>query len=247
MSLGNYTSAIKCYEEMLERAKELKDTMAESQAYGNLGISRINMGNYEEAANYFELQLSVLDSLSSAKVNLPLIHLEKGRAYGNLGECCATLGDYDEAIQCHEKSLQIFVKSSNYREQEKTYRSLGLAMKSLGNIPAALSYFEKRLEIINHLTNNEREQQFTDGEGGGSGDLVGEELVRLKASALSDLGQENLDMRNFEQAINCFQQQLLIATKDVQDKELEAEAVSHLGRAFQVMGKYAEVNNLKLL
>lgn len=41
MSLGNYTHAVKCYQEQLERAQELQDCAVEAQAYGNMGIARL--------------------------------------------------------------------------------------------------------------------------------------------------------------------------------------------------------------
>lgn len=39
MAIGNYTHAIKCYQEQLERAQELQNSAIEAQAYGNLGKS----------------------------------------------------------------------------------------------------------------------------------------------------------------------------------------------------------------
>lgn len=49
MFTGNYTHAIKCYQEQLDRAQELQDCGIEAQAYGNLGIARLNKGQYEDA------------------------------------------------------------------------------------------------------------------------------------------------------------------------------------------------------
>lgn len=63
ISLGNYTNAMKCYEEQLERAKELRDCALETQALGNLGISRLNMGHFEDAIGYFEQQLALLEQV----------------------------------------------------------------------------------------------------------------------------------------------------------------------------------------
>lgn len=63
MSLRNYTNAIKCYEEQLERAKETKDLVVEAQAFGNLGIARLNMGHFEDAIGYFEQQLATLEQV----------------------------------------------------------------------------------------------------------------------------------------------------------------------------------------
>lgn len=40
--------------EQLERAQELQDCALEAQAYGNLGIAKLNMGHYEDAIGYLE-------------------------------------------------------------------------------------------------------------------------------------------------------------------------------------------------
>ena len=70
----------------------------EAQAFGNLGIARLNMSHFEDAIGYLEQQLATLEQLSS---NTALV--DKGRAFGNLGDCYDALGDYDEAIKCHEQ------------------------------------------------------------------------------------------------------------------------------------------------
>lgn len=43
-----------CFQEQLERAQELQDCALEAQAYGNLGIAKLNMGHYEDAIGYLE-------------------------------------------------------------------------------------------------------------------------------------------------------------------------------------------------
>lgn len=44
----------KLFQEQLERAQELQDCALEAQAYGNLGIAKLNMGHYEDAIGYLE-------------------------------------------------------------------------------------------------------------------------------------------------------------------------------------------------
>lgn len=61
---------MKCYEEQLERAKELRDCALETQALGNLGISRLNMGHFEDAIGYFEQQLALLEQVSDVSFTL---------------------------------------------------------------------------------------------------------------------------------------------------------------------------------
>lgn len=49
MALQNYTHAIKCYQEQLERAQELQDSAFEAEAFGNLGIAKLN--RYDNSNN----------------------------------------------------------------------------------------------------------------------------------------------------------------------------------------------------
>lgn len=42
MALQNYTHAIKCYQEQLERAQDLQDSAIEAESFGNLGIAKLN-------------------------------------------------------------------------------------------------------------------------------------------------------------------------------------------------------------
>jgi len=49
----------------LERSRELKDSSIEAQACGNLGITKMNMSQYEEAIGLFEQQLAMLEQVGS--------------------------------------------------------------------------------------------------------------------------------------------------------------------------------------
>lgn len=54
LAKGHYSHAARCYREQLERAQELQDCSLEAQAYGNLGIAKLNMAHYEDAIGYLE-------------------------------------------------------------------------------------------------------------------------------------------------------------------------------------------------
>lgn len=75
-----------------------QDAALEAQAFGNLGIARLNMGHFEDAIGYLEQQLATLEQLSTTTAVI-----DKGRAFGNLGDCYDALGDSEEAIKCHEQ------------------------------------------------------------------------------------------------------------------------------------------------
>ena len=75
---------------------------AESQALGNMGITRMNLTHFEEAIVNFEQQLASLER-GGAKPG----SREKARAYGNLGDCYDSLGDLREGVKYHEQCLQL--------------------------------------------------------------------------------------------------------------------------------------------
>ena len=132
MSLGNNTLALRCFQEQLERARELKDDLGEAQAFGNMGITRMNLSHFEEAIQNFEAQLKALDN--SAKAGLK----EKARVFGNLGDCFDALGNLKTSVKYHEQFLSLSLKSASLRDQDKAYRGLGLTNKNIGNLQEAL-------------------------------------------------------------------------------------------------------------
>lgn len=61
---------LQCYEEQLERARDVKDSSIEAQACGNLGITKMNTSQYEEAIGLFEQQLAMLEQVSACMSRL---------------------------------------------------------------------------------------------------------------------------------------------------------------------------------
>ena len=61
--LKQFYCTVSCYEEQLERARDVKDSGIEAQACGNLGITKMNTSQYEEAIGLFEQQLAMLEQV----------------------------------------------------------------------------------------------------------------------------------------------------------------------------------------
>ncbi|CAL4218270.1 unnamed protein product [Meganyctiphanes norvegica] len=182
----------------------------EAQAFGNLGIARLNMGHFEDAIGYLEQQLATLEQLSTTTAMV-----DKGRALGNLGDCYDALGDSEEAIKCHEQHLVIALKTKSPRDQERSYRGLGSSHRCVGNLQQALVCYEKRL-VVSHELNT----------------------PSAEGSAYGELGHVHSLLGNFEQAISCMERQLQIA-RDLGDKLAEAEAACGLGSVYQQMCEYS--------
>lgn len=209
MAIGQYTNAVKCYQEQLERAQELQDLGQEAQAFGNLGIARINMGHFEEAIGFLEQQLGTLEQVNSSTQQN-----DRARALGHLGDCYEQLSDYEEAIKYYQNQLTLAIQLHSYRDQERAYRGLGHSHKQLGNLQEALVCLEKRLVVAHELGSFE-----------------------AKASAYGDLGNIHNALNNYDQAINCLEHQRDIA-RELNDRIGTSDAISSLGNVFQHMNDY---------
>lgn len=98
----------------------LIDPVVEAQVYGNMGITKMNVGVMEEAIGYLEQQLATLQQLSGNEALM-----DRGRAYGNLGDCYEALGDFEEAIKYYDQYLSVAQSLDRMQDQEKAYRGLG--------------------------------------------------------------------------------------------------------------------------
>ena len=203
MSLGNNTLALRCFQEQLERARELKDAMGEAQAFGNMGITRMNLSHFEEAITNFESQLRSLEKTTKAGAK------EKARVLGNLGDCYDALGQLGQSVGYHEQFLALALKTRNLRDQDRAYRGLGNTHRNLGNLQDALvsgesvyltgrrgdSFalfcqvcFEKRLVISHDLS-----------EPGAT------------AAAYGELGDIHRMLGHFEQSVSCMERRIEMA------------------------------------
>ncbi len=142
--------------------QELKDSAAEAQAHGNMGLTRMNLLHFEEAIANFEKELECLDArlaasgqpapaaspsangVTAAPPSPPApATKEKARALGSLGDCFDALGDYNQSVHYHEQFLRLALETGSLRDQDKAYRGLGLANKNLGNLQEALVRFAR--------------------------------------------------------------------------------------------------------
>lgn len=145
LSLANYINAMKCFQEQLEKSKEVKSQpLLEATAHGNLGLAKMNLARHEEAIGCFEQQIACLEQIANTDLmdqqnsSPSNKDVEKGRAFGHLGQCYEALNDFEEAAKCHEQYLSHSLKAKSVRDQDNAYRELGQAYKHLGNLQQAL-------------------------------------------------------------------------------------------------------------
>ena len=133
MSLAYYTNAMKCYQEQLERANELKVRMVKaivndmeiflvdlSYSIISLQVLQIlillydagmeaqafgNLGIARQNMGYYKDAIGYLEQQLATleQLSTTTALVDTGRAFGNLGDCYDALGDSEEVIKCHEQ------------------------------------------------------------------------------------------------------------------------------------------------
>ena len=141
--------------EQLERARELKDAMGEAQAFGNMGITRMNLSHFEEAIGNFEAQLESLEKWTGAGARekarvmtmmimmrmmmiMMMMMMMMIKVLANLGDCYDALGELGQSVRYHEQFLALALKTRSVRDQDRAYRGLGNTHRNLGNLQDAL-------------------------------------------------------------------------------------------------------------
>ncbi|MGK7919225.1 MAG: tetratricopeptide repeat protein, partial [Trichodesmium sp.] len=193
------------------------------------------LGNYQEAIEYFHLQicreiedyygeansLSKLGEIYSSWENYKkaieyfqqslIIYREIKDCYGeanslsNLGEIYSSWENYEKAIEYFQQSLQVYREIEDYDGEANSLSNLGEIYSSWENYEKAIEYFQQSLQIYREIE-----------------DYYGE------ANSLSKLGEIYSSLENYQEAIEYFQQSLQIC-REIEDFYGEAKSDDLLG------------------
>jgi tetratricopeptide (TPR) repeat protein len=98
LKMGQSDKAEQVYEMLLDQAKEESE---KALIYNQLGVAKLNQGEYKEAITLYEKSLEILER------TLPGNHLNLARSYCNIGLVYNSMGEYSKALSSHEKGLAI--------------------------------------------------------------------------------------------------------------------------------------------
>ncbi|XP_068680153.1 tetratricopeptide repeat protein 28-like [Montipora foliosa] len=229
-------------------AKEVGDRAGEGKGYGNLGNAYLSLGNFKQAIEYYENNLSIAKKVEdragegSAYGNLGNAY--RNLAYGNLGNASVSLGNFKQAIKYYQKNLSISKEVGDRDGEGSGYGNLGNVYPNLGNFKRAIEYYEKHLSIAKEVGNRA-------GEGSTYGNLgnayrnldlsIAKEVGDRdgEGSAYGNLGIAYLSLGNFKQAMEYFKKHLIIA-KEVGNRAEEGSAYGNLGNAYGTLGYFKE-------
>jgi len=135
----------------LDLAKKINYTIAQGNAYLNLGNSKIIEGDYKVATNYFQQAQEIFENESSTPNTKVEIVSGLAKSYGSIGIVLSEQSNYAKALQFYLKSVKIYEKLDDQVRCAKLYNNIGVIYKSQKSDLKALEFFVKAKKIQSKL------------------------------------------------------------------------------------------------
>jgi tetratricopeptide (TPR) repeat protein len=135
----------------LDLAKKINYTIAQGNAYLNLGNSKIIEGDYKSATNYFQQAQEIFENESSTPNTKDQIASGLAKSYGSIGIVLSEQSNYAKALQFYLKSVKIYEKLDDQVRCAKLYNNIGVIYKSQKSDFKALEFFVKAEKIQSKL------------------------------------------------------------------------------------------------
>ena len=119
------------------------DRAGEGLAYANLGNAYQSLGNFKQARDYHNQDLTIAKKVKD--------RAGEGRAYANLGNVYQSLGNFEQAIEYHNQHLTIDKEVGDRAGEGGAYGNLGNAYQILGNFKQAIQYHNQHLTIAKEV------------------------------------------------------------------------------------------------
>lgn len=135
----------------LDLAKKINYTIAQGNAYLNLGNSKIIEGDYKAAINYFQQAQEIFENENPAPNTKDEIASGLAKSYGSIGIVLSEQSNYAKALQFYLKSVKIYEKLDDQVRCAKLYNNIGVIYKSQKSDFKALEFFVKAEKIQSKL------------------------------------------------------------------------------------------------
>jgi two-component system sensor histidine kinase UhpB len=130
------------YSEALTLSERLHHTQGKANAYGNLGLTELNIGHYENALRLLNISLEMnLDQNNRKSI---------ANNYSNIGMVYDEQGHFDKAIESYTTALK-YRDETDLRGISAAYNNLGIIYFKKGEYAVALQYYLRSLEIDEEL------------------------------------------------------------------------------------------------
>ncbi len=135
----------------LDLAKKINYTIAQGNAYLNLGNSKIIEGDYKAAINYFQQAQEIFENENPTPNTKDEIASGLAKSYGSIGIVLSEQSNYAKALQFYLKSVKIYEKLDDQVRCAKLYHNIGVIYKSQKSDFKALEFFVKAEKIQSKL------------------------------------------------------------------------------------------------
>ena len=258
--IGEYESAINCYQQSLKISQEINDVIGKANCFNNLGNIYSYRGEYEIAINYLNQSLNItqnIDSVTSEQIE-KYKYIE-ANSLNNLGNIYNNKREYQTAINYIKKSLKISKEIKDYKTMAHSFNNLGIAYKDLKRYKTAINCYQKHLIITRKIGDyNEQARCFNN-----LGDLYTllndytqaidylQKSLEIKREigdrngasySLSTLGDVHLYLKDYRKALDFYQESLEI-TQDTGDLRVKAYSLIGSGIAYYSLEEYQQAIN----
>lgn len=154
-ALEAWEAALEIYRDNSVRAAFPTASRArEGATLGNLGTVYFSLGQYIQAATFFQQDLAIAREVND--------RAEEGRALGNLGVIYLQNGHYQQAIDMLEQRLTIAQEVGDRLGEEIALGNLGTAHVNLGHYQQALDLFQRQYSIARQIGDRTGEESALD-------------------------------------------------------------------------------------
>jgi len=213
-------SAILFANEAIEIAHRSKFSKGIAEAFFALGDAEVSRDSIDQAITYYK---SSIDQYLLANSEIKLTNL-----YLILGSLYTYQQNLFEALDCFQKALKIAEKLENKETQVKVYNNLGSAYQNIEKYEEALECYSNALVIYEELGNT-KDLFYVYGNLGILHATMGDKVLAetyfkktlqyardnsdevIEAFALISLGDFNMDIEDFPEALNYYNEALEMA------------------------------------
>ncbi|TVL99936.1 MAG: hypothetical protein CV087_16070 [Candidatus Brocadia sp. WS118] len=223
---------------------EEEDTVAAGWSYNALGLSYMDIGNFEVAIRYFERTLEIGRTEEE--------RLMEAAGLGNLASAYLRMGDAKKAIEFYKQDLAIIREMGERQSESIVLGNLGNAYRQLGDVHAAINFYQQSLSIAHELGDRYSEGNMLSNLGNAHSDLgdirkaiefyekhltIAREFGdrRSECAALGNLGGAYQQLGKPVQAIELFKDALIIM-REIGDRHGEGLTLDNLGLLYKNNG-----------
>ena len=185
-------------------------------SYNNVGAVYYNLGDYDNALDYFNKSLSIRLEVFGGH------HPNVAQSYNNIGLVYANLGDYEKALDYFNKSLSIRLEvfGDSHPDVAQSYNNIGVVYANLGDYEKALDYYNKSLSIQLEVF------------GGHNPDI---------ASSYNNIGGVYYNLGDYDNALDYYNKSLAICLEVFGDNHPDvATSYNNIGLVYANIGDHAQ-------